>query len=138
MDINGTDEELAAVQAAFDAIGADIEVEASVFRFSNQDSLPWIVYLTLLAQHTVGDFFKAAAKEAGKRAGADIYELLKSIAKARKVDRGSIVVRDGEHTSVTLVTGLPPEAIAQLDELDWPAYRGERLFWDFEQGRWTT
>jgi hypothetical protein len=132
VDVEASEEEVEAVDAAFRDVGLSVEVRASYVRKS-VGLLPWIVLIVLP--------LKGFLEQLGREAATDTYAALKRlvarIREARQGNEGSIVVEDPE-SSTTLVIGedLPDEAYIGLYKMDPEDYEGAYLLWDPDRGEW--
>jgi len=133
LDVGASDDEVQAVQAAFDRAGIDVEVEAGVVRLSSGE-LPWVMYVTLTVP--IGAFLAAFASEAGKDAYAAFKEWAQSVFEARGDRAGSIVLRDPDYNRFVIPTVWPEEAFQKLQEIDWSKEHASDLYWESGRGEW--
>jgi hypothetical protein len=135
-DDHASDQELRAVEAAFMAVGLEVRAEAAVGRKS-AEVLDWVIYVTLGAP--VAAFFAAFATKAGEDAYSGLKTWAKGVWDARRgagSGKGSIVLRDPDHTNVSLHSSIPDEALDALERMDWSLVRGEYLVWSDADAEW--
>lgn len=143
MDREADPAEVAAVAAAFERVGLDVTVEASVTRkAAPQAALPWVIYLQIEAGIFIAAFVAAAGKTLGEKTAGAAWEglrrLLNEIRDARRNrSDGALILRDETvKEEVVLTPVLPDQALKSLFELELHKTESSTMMWDPEQGRW--
>lgn len=130
LDANATEEEVRAVERAFDEAGFPVIVDAGLeFRSRYPDVIPWTVVLIA----PLGVFLSAIAK----RAADDTYDALKrwlvQLVEARREGRGQITI-DEPDRDIVLTTETPDEALRQLAAGEIP--ESGYVVWDDDERVW--
>jgi len=132
VDVQATDSELAALDAAFRHAGFDVRVERTV-EARSAGAMPWVVYVVLGAP--IATFFTSLASEAAKDAYPPLKRWIKDMWAAREGD-GYVAFRDTENTHLALGSKLPEEALDALATVDWSQFSGGGLHWSESRQEW--
>ncbi|MGH9155200.1 MAG: hypothetical protein ACRD1K_04995 [Acidimicrobiales bacterium] len=136
LEYAGTDDEVAAVAAAFAEAGIDADVLVDLENKGAGGEFPWVVLISVPTTW----FFAAFAGEAGKDAFKTLKTLIKRLYHARKTAQlrtGAATLIDEEtSTWINLPPDLPDEALRQLPQIPLNELPSRVLRWDRVTGRW--
>lgn len=141
---HASEEDVAAVEAAFAAAGfevrarAEVELRGGGIGSWGGASLPWDVYVVLgvpLALFLQG-FMSAAGEDAYDAVKRWVRDIVAAHDRPGYYRNGAIDVRDSAGGGIVFSAGLSDEAFAALRLLDWSAVEGDLLLWDADTGRW--
>jgi hypothetical protein len=126
LDFEATEEEVAAVQAAFDGIGLPVRVAANYHRRGVGD-FPWLISISAAARLTGLKLFQkpidTVLDPPMKVIGDRLAAWVNSLFEARKRPEGSVVIEQSDADApmrtpeILLGRGLPAEAYEQLIDL---------------------
>jgi hypothetical protein len=136
LESGASPDEVAALEAAFARAGFTVTAEAAYERRS-AGALPWVVLIIVTIG--LGEFVRAFARTLGEEAGKGVAQLLRDILEARRsspVARGSVQIRAGDGTMLTVSTETPEEGLDAIAEIDFEAKLGHYLLWDHERREW--
>jgi len=148
LDIEATEEEIAAVRELFREVNLDLPVEAAHVRMSAEDLPSFLMIVAslklFLAAFTtsygtvLGTKAAGATPAAARRLCAWVSKLY---AARRDRDRTTVHAQDVDSgLDILLRPGLPEEAFRQLLELDLDEVGGVlgQIYWSEEEGRWVS
>jgi hypothetical protein len=130
-----SEEEQEAIQAAFDSVGIETQVERNYF-MKSADLVPWIVSATVGG--ALGAFFRGFFEELGADAARRMQAWIRELRSAwdSSPARPGHVVFRGEGGNTVVIGDPPEEAYDKLLELDLDAKPGAYYVWDDESGEW--
>jgi hypothetical protein len=139
LDAWATEQEIAAVEAAFARAGFEVKAEP-VIEASSADAT-WIVLVKIGVPALT--FTRAFLSGVGSAGGRDAYGAARRWVQevweardARPNAGGSLNVRDPEGTRIVLSPPLSEEALEALADIDWASVRGSDIFWDTKAQAW--
>lgn len=136
LEREATDEEVEAVQTAFDEAGVPAVVEANITRKSTGE-LPWVV---LIVEAGAGALFGGLLAAAGADAWKGLKQLVGNLYEARrkgKSPRGAVVLTLIEpHEDLLLREDLPDTAWQQLFHMHFTETESGQLQWDPDSQSW--
>ncbi|MDQ6947544.1 MAG: hypothetical protein M3256_15045 [Actinomycetota bacterium] len=139
-DLGATDDEVADVQAAFDAEGLDANVSHGAYAIVASAEVELAEGFVVLAlSTTVLVFLNALGQKAGEDAWPSLKRLVSSLRGARKKDSGRIqvILRNEDHgPDIVIGPDVPDEALGRLLTEELPPAPSGTIVYDLGLGCW--
>jgi hypothetical protein len=139
-DLGATDDEVADVQAAFDAEGLDANVSDGPYAILASAEVEVVeAFVVIAVSTTVLAFLKGFGQKAGEDAWPALRRLVSSLRGARKRDAGRIqvILRNEDHgPAIVIGPDVPDEALGRLLTEELPPAPSGTIVYDLALGRW--